>query len=58
MSIDLKLTKGQAHDGRSACDMLQALAEGPILLADHAYDSDALRQSLDERGAWANIKPM
>src|SRR5882757_1908855 len=27
-------------------------------LADRAYDSDALRQSLAERGAWANVKPM
>ncbi len=23
-----------------------------------AYDSDALRESLAQRGAWANIKPM
>ncbi len=38
--------------------MLGALAEGQILLADRAYDSDALRQSLAERGAWANVKPM
>ena len=58
LPIALKLTEGQAHDGRSACDMLEALAEGQILLADRAYDSDALRQSLAERGAWANIKPM
>jgi transposase len=29
-----------------------------VLLADRAYDSDALRQTLAERGAWANIKPM
>jgi transposase len=27
-------------------------------LADRAYDSDALRDSLAERGAWANVKPM
>ncbi len=54
----MKLTEGQAHDGRSACDMLEALAEAQILLADRAYDSDALRQSLDDRGAFANIKPM
>lgn len=27
-------------------------------LADRAYDSDAMRQSLAERGAWANVKPM
>jgi transposase len=57
MPIALKLTKGQAHDGRSAADMLDALAEAQILLADRAYDSDALRKSLDQRGAWANIKP-
>jgi len=27
-------------------------------LADRAYDSDALRQTLADRGAWANVKPM
>jgi transposase len=58
LPIALKLTEGQAHDGRSAADMLEALADGQILLADRAYDSDALRQSLAGRGAWANIKPM
>jgi transposase len=57
LPIALKLTEGQAHDGRSAGDMLDALVEGQTLLADRAYDSDELRQSLDERGAWANIKP-
>ena len=58
LPIDLKLTEGQAHDGRSAQDMLQLIAEGQTLLADRAYDSDALRESLEQRGAWANIKPM
>ena len=58
LPIALKLTEGQAHDGRSAADMLDALVEGQILLADRAYDSDQLRQSLESRGAWANIKPM
>jgi transposase len=38
--------------------MLDALIEGQILLADRAYDSDEIRQSLAERGEWANIKPM
>jgi transposase len=56
--IALKLTEGQAHDGRSASDMLEGLGEGQILLADRACDSDALRHSLAERGAWANVKPM
>ena len=58
LPIALKLTEGQAHDGRSAADMLDGLGPGQILLADRAYDSDALRQALAERGAWANIKPM
>ena len=56
--VALKLTEGQAHDGKSASDMLAQLGAGQILLADRAYDSDALRKSLAERGAWANVKPM
>jgi transposase len=58
LPVALKLTEGQAHDGRSAADMVGGLGPGNILLADRAYDSDALRQSLKERGAWANVKPM
>jgi len=56
--IMLKLTEGQAHDGRSAADMLETIGKGQILLADRAYDSDVLRGTLAERGAWANVKPM
>ncbi len=58
LPIALKLTEGQAHDGRSAADMLGELGPGQILLADRAYDSDALRRCLTAQGAWANIKPM
>jgi transposase len=58
LPITLKLTAGQAHDGRSAADMLTEIGGDQVLLADRAYDSDALRKSLADRGAWANIKPM
>jgi transposase len=58
LPIALKLTEGQAHDGKSAADMLDTLREGDVLLADRAYDSDALRQSLAARGVWVNVKPM
>ena len=58
LPITLKLSEGQAHDGNSAADMLDDLGDGQILLADAAYDSDALRDALGARGAWANIKPM
>ena len=58
LPVALKLTEGQAHDGRSAQGMLERLAAGQVLLADRAYDSDQLRRSMAARGAWANIKPM
>ena len=58
LPVALKLSEGQAHDGRSAADMLGGLSAGQILLGDRAYDSNTLRRALKEQGAWANIKPM
>ncbi len=58
LPITLKLTEGQAHDGRSAQDMFDTVRAGTILLADRAYDSNALRERLAERGAWGNIRAM
>lgn len=58
LPILLKLTPGQAHDGRSAADMFSTVGKGDVLLADRAYDSDALRTELEARGAWANVRPM
>ena len=58
LPVALKLSEGQAHDGRSAADMLGGLSDGQILLADRAYDSNALRRTLSEQGAWANINPL
>lgn len=58
LPIARKLTAGEAHDGRSAADMLDTLGDGDVLLADRACDSDALRIEMAARGVWANIKPM
>ena len=58
LPILLKITPGQAHDGRSAADMFDTLTNGDVLLADRAYDSDALRAAMAERGVWANIRAM
>lgn len=58
LPILLKITAGQAHDGRSAADMLGSLGRGDVLLADHGYDSDALREVLAARGARANVRLM
>jgi transposase len=38
--------------------MLGSVVAGNSLLADRAYDCEALRQTLTARGAWANVKPM
>ncbi len=51
LPIALKLTEGQAHDGRSADDMLGTVGEDQVLLANRAYDSYALHQTLAARGA-------
>ena len=48
--IVLKLSAGQAHDGRSAADMLATIGAGQVLLADRAYDSDKLDAELKEQG--------
>jgi len=58
LPILLKITPGQAHDGRSAADMFESLVAGDILLADRAYDSDALRAAMTQRGVRANIRAM
>ena len=58
MPIMLKLTEGQAADGRCAADLFDTVGKGDILLADRAYDSDALRAEMEARGARANIRAM
>jgi transposase len=58
LPILLKITPGQAHDGRSAADMLDSLAAGDVLLADRAYDSDTLRAKMADRGVLANVRAM
>ena len=58
LPIALKLTAGQAHDGKSGEDMLGALAQDGIVLADRGYDSDALRAKIADQGASANIRPL
>lgn len=56
--IRLKLTEGQAHDGRSVADMYGTVLSGQTLLGDRAYDSDGLRTMLAGRGAIANVRLM
>ena len=38
--------------------MFETLGQGQVLLADRAYDSDGLRETLAAQGAWGNIRLM
>lgn len=55
--IKLHLTAGQAHDSVAAGTLLDALDRDHVLLADRAYDNDAIRDRLMASGSWANIPP-
>ena len=58
LPIALKLTEGQAHDGKTFEQMMSGIGEGVLVLADRAYDSNAIREKLEARGALANIRPL
>ncbi len=38
--------------------MLDGIGAGATLLADRAYDPNWLRDTMAERGAWANVRPL
>lgn len=55
--IHLALTAGQPGDAPAGRELLARLAPGGILLADKAYDTDAIRAETERRGASANVPP-
>ncbi len=57
LPIRLALSAGQDHDSRLATDLLDRLGSDCLFLADRAYDSDAIREFVRMRDAWANIPP-
>jgi len=57
LPIRLGLTPGQAYDGEAAMELLNALPEGAMVLADKAYDANVIREMISDQGAWANIPP-
>lgn len=58
LPITLKLTTGQAHDGRSADDMLGTFRPDQTLLTAAAYDSNRQRDHLADIGATVVIRPI
>jgi len=57
LPIKLSLTAGQVHDSKPALELIKGISQHATLLADKAYDTDALQAFAAERSAWANIPP-
>ena len=53
--VRLALTPGQTHDSQAAAELLAELSEGAVVLADKAYDADAIRALIEAQGAAPNI---
>ncbi len=51
----LELSAGQAADAPMAEKLLNDIKPGSTLLADKAYDNDAIRNFAKQRKCWANI---
>jgi len=58
LPVKLSLSEGQAYDGHQAEALLSDLPPNSMVLADRAYDADAIRKRITDQGAWANIPPM
>jgi transposase len=58
LPVALHLTVGQAHDGKTGLALIGTLGSGLSLLADAAYDMNALRDVLAARRAEAQIMPL
>jgi transposase len=53
--VRLELAAGQAGDPPMAEKLLSDLQPGSTLLADRAYDTNAIRSLAKDRKSWANI---
>lgn len=53
--LRMELTAGQAADAPVAEKLISDIEPGTTLLADKAYDTDAIRAFVKGRKAWANI---
>jgi transposase len=51
------LTAGHVADCRAAESLLQGLPHNALVMADRAYDTNAIRQQIEQQGAVPNIPP-
>jgi transposase len=57
LPVQLELSPGQAHDAPMADLLLNDLPKGAIVLGDRAYDSDRIREVIEDQDCRACIPP-
>ena len=57
LALSIRLVPGNEHDSKSALDTLEGHVGDNLVLADKAYDSDKIREYIEERGSIAVIPP-
>lgn len=55
LPLSMKLVCGNEHDSKSALDTLRGFIGGNFVLADRAYDSNAIRKFIEDSDAFAVI---
>lgn len=55
--VRLSLTPGQAGDAPEAVPLMADVGSGATLIADRAYDTNAIRNHAEAAEIWANIPP-
>jgi transposase len=58
LPLSMKLVCGNEHDSKSAIDTLRGFVKGNFVLADRAYDTNAIRQYIEACGGFAVIPNM
>lgn len=55
--LSMELVCGNMHDSKCALDTIRGLVQGSLVLADKAYDTNAIRKYIDDCGGTAVIPP-
>lgn len=57
LPLSLRLVCGNEHDSISTVDTIRGLVDGSLVLADRAYDSNAIRAYIEGSGGFPAIPP-
>jgi transposase len=55
LPIEFVITGGETHDSKAASDLIEQLPPTEAIIADKGYDSEAIREQIEKKGARAVI---